>query len=376
MTRNARTLIYAANLHVGGGVQVAVSFVDEISRSLGGAGSYIVIVSGAVHRNLTQIGCQTQLFDKYLVEDHFGHSFFRGRIERRFPDVDVIFVVFGPFYQWFCSVPVVVGFAQPWIINPKNELYDAMPIISAFRLRVKFFVQKLFFLRAALLVVELPHVRAALRRQWLFKNRAIEVVGNCISRVYLLPQLWSDCEVNVCPDSFNIGFVGRNYPHKNVAILPAIKEVLRNRYRKHISFYVTFTDEEWLGVDDIFRRSVVNVGALSVSQCPSFYNKMDAVIFPSLLECFSATPIEAMVMKKILFASDRDFNRDVCGDNAHYFDPLSIDSAAEVISNAIDDRLGCQSKVDAGYLRVMNMTTADVRAQDYISCIDLVRAGN
>ena len=67
---------------------------------------------------------------------------------------------------------------------------------------------------------------------------------------------------------------------------------------------------------------------------------MDAIIFPSLLECFSATPLEAMAMEKPFFASDREFIRDVCSDYALYFDPEDPISAANVINDYLENSYG------------------------------------
>ena len=89
--------------------------------------------------------------------------------------------------------------------------------------------------------------------------------------------------------------MGRNYQQEHVNF-PVLIETLRREYDIRASMQVTFTDEECAACDETFRAAVSNAGSLSVAQCPSFYRSMDAVILPSLLECFSATPLEAMVM--------------------------------------------------------------------------------
>lgn len=360
------TLIYTANLHVGGGVQVAVSVINEISKDTDSASKFSVLASSEVKKNLDQIGCQTKHFRHFSVEDHFGFSLFRKRVESIFIGIDSIFVVFGPLYQWFCAVPVMTGFAQPWIVYPDNELYARFSLFSTLKAKAKFFLQKLFFRRSDLLLVELEHVRAGLLKQRMFRGSKIEVVENCISDIYFDSKCWLPIDLPDGSSVFKIGFLGRNYIHKNTSILPQVKRTLRHQHGKHVSFYVTFTKEEWELVSDEFRREVTNVGALTVAQCPSFYEFIDAVVFPSLLECFSATPLESMVMKKPLFASDRPFNRDVCGNFAYYFDPLSSDSVADAISRAIDDPVGTRFKADSAYRAVMGMSDARARVKKYL----------
>ncbi|MOA18610.1 Glycosyl transferases group 1 [compost metagenome] len=104
---------------------------------------------------------------------------------------------------------------------------------------------------------------------------------------------------------------------------------------------------------------------------------MDAVIFPSLLECFSATPLEAMAMQKPLFASDRGFVRDVCGDFAWYFNPLSADSAADVIAEYITKHHGKnQERLAAARRHVLNFSNARQRAENYLNIIRKALAEN
>ncbi len=42
------------------------------------------------------------------------------------------------------------------------------------------------------------------------------------------------------------------------------------------------------------------------------------VFIPTLLEVFSATYLEAMLMKKPIIASDLEFSRDICGESAYF----------------------------------------------------------
>ena len=99
---------------------------------------------------------------------------------------------------------------------------------------------------------------------------------------------------------------------------------------------------------------------------------MDAIIFPSLLECFSATPLEAMIMKKPLFASDRGFIKDVCFDFAYYFEPTDPESAAAVIHNFLESQ--CNEELEAKLLAAKkhaeNFSNARQRAVKYVDIIE------
>lgn len=362
-------LLYAANLHVGGGVQVATSVIDEISASPADAGRMTLMVSSQVDRNLKAIGTPLGRFRSYLVEDHHGFLTLFKNLRPALGDAQAILVVFGPLYQLRLGIPRIVGFAQPWIIYPDNEIYRAMPRLAKWKSRLKFALQSLFFRQADVLLAELEHVRRGLARVGVADENRVRVVKNCLSALYRNPERWRPAPPLGSVLGFKLGFVGRNYPHKNTAIFPKVREALRSGHGLDVTIYVTFSDDEWAACTPEFRASVINAGPLTVAQCPSFYQQLDGVLFPSLLECFSATPLEAMAMKRPLFASDRPFNRDVCGDYAFYFDPLDPDSAAAAIAACILNPAATKEKIEDAYLHVMALPGPDIRARLYLECL-------
>lgn len=360
-------LINASNLHNGGGVQVAVSVIYELSLLPALAGELDVVVSDEVHSALLDVRCNRQLFARYVIFNTYGLSSLWSDFCVDLNGYDVVLTIFGPLYRMKFNAVNIVGFAQSWISVPNNEVYLILPILQKIKLKLKFFLQEFFFRQANRLIVELEHVKDALVNVGIAKSEDVDVVYNCLSSLYFCQDDWQSLSREIYTKRFSIGFVGRDYIHKNTKILPSIKRILMNEYGVDVDFYVTFNDEEWDVKSADFKESIINVGALNVTQCPSFYQKMDAVIFPSLLECFSATPLEAMVMRKPLFASDRRFVRDVCGDHVMYFDPLSPESAAEVIAYYLNNQSGNdQVFLDRAYNHVINFSTAKKRALDYV----------
>lgn len=368
-----KILINASNLHVGGGVQVASSFIYEISRIGRFKNDIHVLVSSKVDRELRTSNADFSVFSSYIVKDLKGpsvKSLFSRQLSRKF---DLIFTVFGPDYRFsLAGSRNVVGFAQPWIIYPENPIYDCLNLINKIKTKLKFGVQKFFFSRSDVLIVELPHVRERIVSSGIKAEESVTVVHNSVSSIYSNPSLWSPLEIAKDPVHFNIGFVGRDYPHKNLNILPEVKEILKNVHGFNVDFFVTLTAEEISRKSKKFRDSVYSIGELSVSQCPSFYAEMDAIVFPSLLECFSATPLEAMVMERPLFSSDRKFVKDVCGDYAYYFDPLDAESIASTISDYLLNRKGKDSNnIHAAKAHALSFSSAESRARKYLSIIEV-----
>ena len=372
-----KVLINCSNLHSGGGVAVASSFLDCATSQLGEFPSEMhVLVSKEVEKNLVKLGTNVQSFDSYEVIDFFGISALWNGLGSRLKGYDVIFTIFGPSYDLRFGGVHIVGFAQPNIIYPYYSTACKGGFIARAYLRVKYLVQGLFFLKASALVVELEHVERGLRKKGFFKEKDIFIIESAVHRVYSNRSDWIDMDWDLNTfgtlGQYKLGIISRNYAHKNLMLLPRIKKILWDKYKLAASFYVTFTEEEWQVCDDEFKSNIVNVGGLDLAQCPSFYEKMDGVIFPSLLECFSAVPIEAMSLGIPVFASDRDFIHDVCGSYVEYFDPLDENSIASSIYEffALPERVRAE-RVSAARHYVERFVNADERSLKYL---DLIRS--
>ena len=325
-------LVNCSNLHVGGAVAVASSFVNILSRAPDPRLKISLLLSSTVHANLLSLGADLSSFAHCQVVDHHGLSSLWQGLGRRFAGFDVVFTVFGPAYAIANGRRHVCGFAQPLIVYPRNPVEQRMKPGARLLQRLKYIVQEIFFARADELVVELEHVRVALMRKQLFRDMPIHIVYNTVDAVFREPARWAPLSFPPATTALRLGVVSRNYVHKNLACLPEIQRQLQQVHGLAVAFFVTFTDAEWQACDQDFRRTVHNVGALVLPQCPSFYAAMDGIIFPSLLECFSAVPLEAMSMRKPLFASDLPFIRDCCHEHAQYFNPLDVASMARCIA--------------------------------------------
>ena len=364
--------VNASNLHAGGGVQVAVSFVYELSNLARQRNySLSVIVSTEVHRDLMGLGADTNLFFEYLVVDTYGLGSLSRSFGKLMAKFDLVFTVFGPAYFFGYRGVSLVGFAQPWIIYPDNEIYRSRSLWGRMLLRVKFGFQRIFFGSSAALIVELEHVRHRIVDLGVMSRSRVHVVPNAISALYFKPEQWRSVELVKRRDVLSFGFIGRDYPHKNTDFLLRLKKSLYSKFGVDADFFVTFSESEWLAKSEDFRANIVNVGPLSVSQCPSFYSQMDAIVFPSLLECFSATPLEAMAMKTPLFASDRGFVRDVCGDYVGYFDPSNeMDAAALIAASLTNGWLVDQSRLEAARVHAVQFSSAEGRARKYLDIVE------
>ncbi len=78
-------------------------------------------------------------------------------------------------------------------------------------------------------------------------------------------------------------------------------------------------------------------GYVTDRQLAACYSGSTAFVFPSLYEGFGLPALEAMAHGVPVACSDVDALREVCGDAALLFDPLSIDSIADSIDKVLGD---------------------------------------
>ena len=314
-----------SNIRLGGAKQVAISFLLELTNK--DIDRFSILVSKEIFEELKSINYE---FIKSIKI--FNSSFFKIFSFSLLPQIrkaHLIFTLFGPFYGFTLS-KTITGFAQPWILYPNNLVYNQISFFEKYKLKLKFFIQTLFFRKDNLLITETDISKNILKTNLDFNN--IEVVSNSLNNIYynFNPQ------IKVENSFFRIGVIGRNYSHKNLQILPGIFNHLRDNYNLNTSFYVTLTDKEFETMSANFKDCIENLGPLQVKDCPDFYSKMDFIFFPSLLEVFSATPLESLYMKKPLICCDLPFNKGFLEEFAFYTKPNDSIDSARVISEVIE----------------------------------------
>lgn len=362
-------LINASNLHHGGGVQAATSVIAELLAFRNSKLPLTFWVSTEVDRNLRLAGVLVDGVNNYIVLDSYGLKFIFSTLSKKLSDFDVVLTLFGPLYSINKGFINITGFAQAWIAYPNNDVYRELNYFESLKAKLKFSIQKWFFRLSDVLVVELDHVKSALHSNVFGPDKDIAVISNSVSQVFKESRLRESVALVPCKEKIRLGFLGKNYKHKNLRIFPELARVLSKTHGIQVQFVVTLDESEWLACSSEFRNVCINVGSLSNVQCPSFYECVDAVIFPSLLECFSVTPLEAMVMRKPLFVSDRPFNRDICKDYGFYFDPLDPKSAAKVIADTLAQPIIDSDFLDAAQCHALSFPGPKDRALAYLRCI-------
>lgn len=371
-----KLIINASNLYGTGVVQVAISFIEECLKYK--ENTYIVFLSPAVASNLNLNNFPSS-FSFYIFSGklynplNWINIIKMKRIEAKFRP-DCVFTIFGPSW-WRPKAPHLQGYAYPHYVYTDSPIWSIMSLKE----RIKWDVFKMIHKRALMhsgsyFVCETSDVS---RRLSSFLNVPMEniyTVSNTANTFFRDYQ--RNCEVHKESDEFRFFTMCSPYFHKNLGILNQVIPLLDKKCDDY-AFYVTFKDTDF---NKIFHPSVQhrirNVGVLKPKDCPDLAANCDALFLPTLLECFSASYPEAMILDKPIITSDLSFAHDICEDAALYFDPLDPQNIVDTIIKLISNRSLRDRLVENGRIQLSKLCTPSKRAYKYLEICNNISGKN
>ena len=112
-------------------------------------------------------------------------------------------------------------------------------------------------------------------------------------------------------------------------------------------------------MSDALAKGQVSLGRQPYDSLPRLYREHDVFVFPSISETFGHPMAEAMACGLPVVAADTPVNREVCGDAALYFQPLSVESLMECLRR-LDGEPALRADLTArGRQRVISSFTWD-----------------
>jgi glycosyltransferase involved in cell wall biosynthesis len=136
--------------------------------------------------------------------------------------------------------------------------------------------------------------------------------------------------------------VGNLQPRKNLVRLIQAFRILVESHHQEVDLVIVgpqrYRAEEVLqAAAGAATERIHFTGYVTDRQLAACYSRSSAFVFPSLYEGFGLPALEAMAHGIPVACSDVDALRDVCGDAALLFDPLSVDSIANAIDKVLKD---------------------------------------
>ncbi|AQW97062.1 glycosyltransferase family 4 protein [Elizabethkingia anophelis] len=364
-----KLIIDNSNLFAGGGLQVAASFLRDLKK-MNLSDEFHIIQS----LNAIKVIENEQFPDNFTFYN-LGKSEEKSKSKRirsvkRIESIvnpDCIFTLFGPSYHK-SKYPKLVGFAIPYIIYQNSPFFKKISVKENIYYKLLSILKVYSFKKYSdALIFETENARKTFVEKTHY-NKDTYTVGNTLNEIFFEPNEWRDYD-NLPTSSFKILFLTANYPHKNMDVIPEVIKILKHKYKfNDFKFLITLQSEE-LNFPEYCEEYIEYLGKVDLKKIPSLYNQSQMVFIPTLLEVFSATYLEAMLMKKPIIASDLEFSRDICGESAYFCEPVNAESYADAIFRLANDENLRNSLVSKGTENLKRFGSSMERTVSYLNII-------
>jgi glycosyltransferase involved in cell wall biosynthesis len=362
-------IINTTNIKVGGGIQVSLSFIEELKKF--NDNEYHIFLSKVVSHQINK--------ESYSKNFHFynfdispssltkGYKVRRelNRLEKKI-NPDLVFTVFGPAY-WKPKTLHVSGFDDGWCYNPNSIAFKQLSFKKKIRNKLIVARKNWAIKKADYIIVETNVAKNNISKFLSINGDRIYVVGNTYHSIYSKVNN-NNSSVERDKD-FKLLVLSAFYPHKNLKIINKVIPILKNKSSKNFIFYLTINEDDFKQ-NFIESDSIKNLGPHNVYECPALYDKSDALFLPTLLETFSANYPESMIMNKPILTSGYDFAEDICQDAALYFDPLNPEDIANKIIQLSESENIYNELVSNGQKRLLELETPMSRAEKYLNLFE------
>ncbi len=379
MEKPMKLIVNTSNLYVGGGVQVALSFLNEL-KELSLEHEYYIFLSQIIDQQIDRESFPDN-FHFYLIERSPASLKTRKQIVAQLDMLeeqikpDIVFSVFGPSY-WKPKAKHVMGFAVPWVLQKDSVAYGELPFLKRMKMRmwvkyVAYYVKR----DASYYIIETEDGKKRLSNVLGIDKEEISVVGNSYSSIFDDEQYLSENSPDYMAlpakedNEFRLLLISHNHPHKNLKIINKVTPLLDGL---NIKFVLTVDEASYKELFPNGNEQVLNLGPVSQKACPSLYKQCDAMFLPTLLEVFSAAYPEAMKMENPILTSNYSFATDVCQDAALYFDPLNPEDIVKKIKQLVTDKALQKELMEKGKNRVKELETARSRAEKYVAICEQI----
>jgi glycosyltransferase involved in cell wall biosynthesis len=335
-----RILVNASTITVGGGVQVAVSFVEYATKIKYSGIKLAFIVSPAVEALLPESLRKDYRF--VFVKRSPASVYHRLKvkpeilqIEKKFKP-DLVYSIGFPSYVRFKS-PEVGRYTNGWEICNFEIAYSSLPLSQRVLRLGKSWYRLRWAKNATYFETQTEIAKKGIIHKLKVDPDNILVLPNSVNPRFIneTERVNRDFIVNDPPRIFCLAAA---YRHKNLEIIPTVAKQLLEKFNMPCLFILTLPDNSdvWQRVSKSAKMlnvsSIIkNIGPLTLDKCVVEYKKADCLFLPTLAEIFSATYLEAMAMQVPIVTTNLDFAHEVCKDAALYYSPLSAMEAAKAL---------------------------------------------
>jgi glycosyltransferase involved in cell wall biosynthesis len=340
-----KILLLCRNLRVAGGRVVGINFIKALKAHPNDHQYFIVAPPGAGYEDI-----ELPQGSKMIVYNGGSSPFAQWKYDtctlKKLAEVynpDVVFAM-GNVGLVYPPCPQAILFHKPHMVYPAVHFARETK-----KSRFKNWLYKRRIAKCLkntqLVFCQTSVARQRFHRSFDYPLSQIKILPNAVSEFIQIeksqvkkPQVFKDSSF------FNLFFLTKFYAHKNLESLIDLFKSYRQEL-EHVRCLITIAADQHPNavkfLHDISRfgleDKIVNVGPLRQDELAGYFYHADALLFPTLMESFSGTYLEAMHFGLPILTSDLDFAKYVCDDAAMYFSPWDTSDMAEKIIHLKND---------------------------------------
>jgi len=266
-------------------------------------------------------------------------------------DFDLAYTMAGPAYTRF-TCPHVMGISNGYIshVSPSTFL-STRPITRWLPDALKIAYQARHAREAQRIIFQTETARLHFCRRWRFPIQRTSVVANAFD-----PHGFATLSTAAFGNPIRVLVPAMAYPHKMLDRIPfiaaACKDVLHPR---DVEFLLTIdpNSSEWQSIAQNAARlgvseRVKTLGPYNYADVGDIFSQADVILSLSVLETFSATPLEAFGANRPHISADQPWAREISGDAALYINPRDPKSVARAIGRLVNDAALRESMIITG----------------------------
>lgn len=363
-----KILVNASTLVVGGGIQIGVSFIENVFHNK--EFKWLFLVSSGIYDNL-EAGIKSD--SRVVCIERSPAGILKGiksrqrikRISKEF-DPNLIYSIGFPSYIRFSKIEIG-RYTNPWEFNKKPLPWHTIHgLHRKIIIRLGISYRRFWARNADYIETQTEAAKNGIAKKVPFPKKRIKVIPNSLNSVFLEERKKKmNCQ-NIY-DRENIAFsLAAPYEHKNLDLIPQVASILKKDYGISLKFILTIPKSSslWLKIQEEAKNLkvselVINVGVLKIKDCLDYYKKSKLVFLPTLLEVFSATYIESMAMRVPIITSDLEFAHDNCKDGALYFEAGNAHDAALKIKQILLNKELQEKLIEKGERVLMDYPSSE-----------------
>lgn len=363
-----KIIINTTNLKTGGALQVAISFIYECINF--DENEYFVFLSPSMSKEIQQEKFPSN-FKFYTFNNPSRFILFDKTIKKldkkeREIIPDVVFSVFGPTY-WKPKSRHIMGFANGLYLYDESPYFDSFSFLDRLKFKLKKEYHRFLLRRNAdFYVLQTEDMQKRFAKFIGEKEDIMQVVSGRYDSIFEQPI--KDLRLLPQKESGEFWFItiSAYYPHKRLDLINDLIPLIKKE-GLNIKFVLTISEDVFETKFKSVQEYIINLGSVKLEECPYLYYNSDALFLPTLIESFTASYPEAMIMKKPILTSNYSFAKTVCKNAALYFNPYNINDIMNQIKKIYSDKNLYNRLVEEGFKVVYELPSSKDRANQYLN---------